>query len=183
MKKNLKIMLFSTILMMLTGGLVSCEKDPNETEEFSLKGTKWRLVNIIYTNPDKVQELEPKDCEKSWILFFDTDTTGEMRLIFYPDTIFPPLLPDIPGYHQEEHQNVIPFIFPIITENHPPESIRSIPLRMSLEEATFYIGIVCSSSHSVSSNELKFMGKIAPYHPSQPDYIFDYCMTFKQIKP
>ena len=73
------VLIFSLLLMA-----GSCEKQPDcdipdchitPNEEFTLKGTKWKLEGIVDTETGALQVFEPTDCEKCYTLTFDTDGT------------------------------------------------------------------------------------------------------------
>ena len=49
--------------------------------EFSLKGTKWKLVSIA--DSEKIREPEPTDCEECYTLWFDTDSKATSISIWW----------------------------------------------------------------------------------------------------
>jgi hypothetical protein len=83
MKKTVKILNLAAVLLLLAGLIIACgkEKDNENNELVSLKGTKWKLAGIVDVQTGKLTELEPKNCEQCYTLTFDTDSTALLQSV------------------------------------------------------------------------------------------------------
>jgi hypothetical protein len=72
MKTN--ILKLTAIFLILATGLTSCE---DNEKPFTLKDTKWKLVNIVDTETGNLEVLVLKDCEECYTLTFVTNTIAE----------------------------------------------------------------------------------------------------------
>jgi hypothetical protein len=75
--------LFYIALMALS--LYCCEKaiepDPDQEEVFHLQGTKWKLAGIYDFTNNTLQQLQPLDCDRCYVLMFETDTYAIGKII------------------------------------------------------------------------------------------------------
>jgi len=76
MKKYLKFITFSAVLLMLAGGFFSC----NNKEDYNpLLNTKWKLMGIGGVDKLPMYILEPRDCDECYIITFDADNTFSVQ--------------------------------------------------------------------------------------------------------
>jgi hypothetical protein len=75
MKKNLKIMLFSTILMMLVGGMTSCEREPDKLDDLcshinmkDINKTIPTINNFLNGLPSTLSDEEKKKELGVWMM-------------------------------------------------------------------------------------------------------------------
>jgi hypothetical protein len=67
-----KIFKITAILLIFAGSVFSCG---NEDDYNPLMNTKWKLVGIGSLDKIALQELEPKDCNGCYTIWFSTDST------------------------------------------------------------------------------------------------------------
>jgi hypothetical protein len=131
-------MKIAAILLMLAG-IVSCGKDDKScsceeggsNEPISLESTRWELAGIMDVKTCALRELEPKDCDDCYYLYFNTDSTAQGKSVM--NLIFVSLTPKI--------------MFGVMTEVYDSE-IGDVQL--------FYDAMKTITSCAVTENELKF---------------------------
>ena len=92
LKKTRKFTVITTLCLVLVTFFAVSGCDKSESETNTLQGTKWKLAGIVNAQTGNLKVLEPKNCDKCYILTFDTDnsfqtfsSTNDLQGIYMAD--------------------------------------------------------------------------------------------------
>ena len=63
------------LIVVILFSVIGCDNKSESHPRDTLQGSKWKLVGIEILSKVALQELEPKNCVKCYILTFDSDST------------------------------------------------------------------------------------------------------------
>ena len=88
-----KLVKYAVFLLISAIAIAGCNNavDNNDNEELtSLVGTKWKLVGIMDVKTNTLKVLEPKNCQRCYIIMFNSglyeDDEYNTNIVYYSST-------------------------------------------------------------------------------------------------